>query len=264
METFILKLILSFIVGSLWITLATVAAEKYGSKIGGIITGLPSTILVSLFFIGWTQSTQAAVEATTLVPIIGGIICLFLITYLYLAPKINFWFSLIVATGIWFIFALGTYFTSFRSFWQSIVAYLFLLLVTYLIAEKKLKIKSIQSKKVRYTFSVLLFRGLLAGGIITLSVFLAKISGPVLGGVFAMFPAAFISTILVIYFQHGKEFSFPIMKVAILSGISVVSFGLFVRYTFLPLGLWWGTLISLILAWIVGYLVHLFVKKKVI
>ncbi|MDI9559183.1 MAG: DUF3147 family protein, partial [Pseudomonadota bacterium] len=51
---FVLKLILSFIVGSLWITMVTILAEKYGTRIGGLMAGLPSTILISLFFIAWT------------------------------------------------------------------------------------------------------------------------------------------------------------------------------------------------------------------
>jgi len=259
---FILKLILSFIIGSVWVTLTTIAAEKYGSKIGGVIAGLPSTILVSLFFIGWTQSTQAVVEATTLVPLIGGVICLFLVAYLFLAPKINFWLSLLGATFIWFIFSLGVYFTSFRNFGLSFVIYLVLALVSFIIVERYLNISSIKNKKVKYTFSMIIFRGLIAGTIISIAVLLAKLSGPVLGGVFSMFPAGFISTILVIHFQHGKEFSFPIMKVTILSGISVVSFGLFARYTYVPLGLWYGTLVSLLLACIVGYLMHLIVKEK--
>jgi hypothetical protein len=51
---FLLKLALSFIVGSLWITMGTVLAERYGTKIGGLVAGLPSTILISFgssFFI---------------------------------------------------------------------------------------------------------------------------------------------------------------------------------------------------------------------
>ena len=35
MDGFYLKLLLSFVVGGIWITLATVVAEKLGSKIGG-------------------------------------------------------------------------------------------------------------------------------------------------------------------------------------------------------------------------------------
>ena len=193
-----------------------------------------------------------------------GLICLFLVTYLFLAPKINFWLSLLGAVLVWFIFSLGVYFTSFRSFWLSFVIYLILALVSFVVVEKALTIPSVKQKAVKYTLSLLAFRGFLAGTIITLAVLLAKVSGPVLGGVFAMFPAGFVSTILVIYFQHGKEFSFPIMKVTIISGLSVVAFGLFVRFTYIPLGLWLGTLISLILAFIVGYCVHLFVKKMVI
>ncbi len=262
MDLFILKLILSFIVGGVWVTLSTILAEKYGSKIGGIIAGLPSTILVALFFIGWTQSTTAAVEATILVPLVGGIICLFLVSYLFLAPRINFWLALLISTGFWFVLALGAYFLGFRNFWISFLIYLGLTALSYLVAEKLLKINSEGKRKIKYTQKNILFRSGISGGIIAFAVLISKLLDPVLGGIFAMFPAAFISTILIIYFHHGKTFSFPIMKVAILSGMSVVSFGLFARYTYLPLGLWQGTLISLILAWGVGYTIHLFVKKR--
>ena len=46
-DTFILKLALSFLIGGLWITVASVAAERLGSKIGGVIAGLPSTAVVA-------------------------------------------------------------------------------------------------------------------------------------------------------------------------------------------------------------------------
>ena len=40
MEPFTLKLILSFIVGAIWVTGATILAEKYGTKLGGVIVGI--------------------------------------------------------------------------------------------------------------------------------------------------------------------------------------------------------------------------------
>ncbi|MBN1224817.1 MAG: DUF3147 family protein, partial [Candidatus Aminicenantes bacterium] len=52
-KIFLIKLVLSFFVGGAWVAAATLIADKYGTKIGGIIIGLPSTLLVSLFFIGW-------------------------------------------------------------------------------------------------------------------------------------------------------------------------------------------------------------------
>ena len=58
--TFWYKLLLSFLVGGCWVTLTTIIAEKFGSKIGGLLGGLPSTIVVSLLFIGLTQNAEVA------------------------------------------------------------------------------------------------------------------------------------------------------------------------------------------------------------
>jgi hypothetical protein len=54
--SFWIKLFLGFIVGSIWVTLTTVSAERFGSKVGGLIGGLPSTVVIALLFIGLTQS----------------------------------------------------------------------------------------------------------------------------------------------------------------------------------------------------------------
>ena len=82
-DLFLLKLTLSFIIGGLWTITATALADKFGTKIGGFIAGLPSTILLGLFFIAWTQNEKSAVEATTIVPLVGGINYLFLASYAY-------------------------------------------------------------------------------------------------------------------------------------------------------------------------------------
>src|SRR5579862_5879149 len=78
---FLFKLALTFLVGSLWLTGATILAERFGSKIGGVIAGMPSTIVIALFFIGWTQTPLAASQATVVVPLVMGIDGLFIITY---------------------------------------------------------------------------------------------------------------------------------------------------------------------------------------
>ena len=83
-DIFILKLVLSFLIGGAWVTTATHLADRYGTKIGGIITGLPSTALIALFFIGWTQSPVIAVDATTIIPAIGTVNALFLVVYILL------------------------------------------------------------------------------------------------------------------------------------------------------------------------------------
>lgn len=39
----LIRLVLAFAVGSLWVTVITLVAEKKGSVIGGVLGGLPST-----------------------------------------------------------------------------------------------------------------------------------------------------------------------------------------------------------------------------
>jgi hypothetical protein len=64
-SAFILKLVLSFFVGGLWITGGVALAERRGSKAGGLVLGFPSTVLLAIVFIGWTLSPQAAALATS-------------------------------------------------------------------------------------------------------------------------------------------------------------------------------------------------------
>lgn len=87
---FLVQLAISFIVGSFWVLLTTFLADRFGSKIGGFIGGLPSTAAVSFFFIGLTQSTEIAALATTVFPLsywiyrlISGPVCAFMAQRLY-------------------------------------------------------------------------------------------------------------------------------------------------------------------------------------
>ena len=115
MDIFFLKLILSFIVGSVWITCSTVFAEKFGSKVGGVLAGMPSTIVIALFFIGWTQGITAAAEATTIVPVVMGVGAIFVVVYALLS-SLNFIFAIIGSLGLWFILTLNLVSRNFHNF----------------------------------------------------------------------------------------------------------------------------------------------------
>ena len=87
MDFYFLKLLLSFIIGGIWVTLITIIAEKYGPKYSGIVSAIPSTTFIALFFIGWTQSIEVASQTTTLIPIVGGINTLFVVIYLLMIKR---------------------------------------------------------------------------------------------------------------------------------------------------------------------------------
>jgi hypothetical protein len=50
-HAFLLKTVTSFLAGGIWIGASTLLAERLGSKKGGLVTNLPSTILVALVFV---------------------------------------------------------------------------------------------------------------------------------------------------------------------------------------------------------------------
>jgi hypothetical protein len=67
-----LHLVLTVIVSSIWAPLTTIAAERFGSKVGVLIGGLPSTAVVSFFFVGFSQTPAVASQATTVFPLAYG------------------------------------------------------------------------------------------------------------------------------------------------------------------------------------------------
>src|SRR5205807_87984 len=97
---FLFKLVITFLVGSLWLTEATILAERFGSKIGGVIAGMPSSIVIALFFIGWTQTPLAASQATVVVPLIMGIDGLFILAYAFIVRQ-SFPLALLPSLLVW-------------------------------------------------------------------------------------------------------------------------------------------------------------------
>lgn len=108
-----------------------------------------------------------------------------------------------------------------------------------------------------------IFRGLFSGLIIALAVVMGKVGGPLLGGMFAMFPAMFTGTLLITFFAHGPLFSSAMMKASLISAVSVVLYAVLVRWTYIPLGLSGGTFVSILVSFAAACLLHIFIVKKI-
>ena len=106
MDPFIIKLILSFFIGAIWITSVTIISEKLGTKIGGVLGGLPSTCLIALFFIGFTQSPSIASQATSIMPFVNGVDAMFIVVFIFLGG-FNFYLGLIGCMLFWLISSLS-------------------------------------------------------------------------------------------------------------------------------------------------------------
>lgn len=63
-----MRVALSFAVGGVWLMLVSVIAEKSGHKLAALLGGLPSTLLIALFFIGLNKGPAYAAKATIVAP----------------------------------------------------------------------------------------------------------------------------------------------------------------------------------------------------
>lgn len=262
MDPFVLKLILTALVGGSWVVLSTIIAERAGTKLGGVIAGLPSSSLMAFLFIGWTQSPASAAQATTLAPLTMGVVSLFNVVYALLYAK-GFVLALSSALGVWLVLALGLLALNVTHYALSLLGLVVLLALSYWILEKVLDIPSEGQRQMRYTPSQLAFRGLLGGTIISFAVLMAKIGGPIVGGVFATFPNVMLSTMIVNHLNHGRAFSTAMVKSMTVSGaITVTLYVTAVRYLYPACGLALGTILSFVLSLLSGYFVYRFVQAR--
>jgi uncharacterized membrane protein (GlpM family) len=260
--SFWLKLVLSFIVGSLWVTFTTLSAERFGSKIGGLIGGLPSTVVIALLFIGLTQSPEIASQATTVMPLAQGLNGLFVITFMLIIPR-NLWAALCGALLVWLVNSTLLYLLDIQLFWVSLLGWLILLVFCYLVVEKRLKISSHGRLKTTYPPSQLIWRALFGGSVISLAVFMGKLGGPLLGGIFSSFPAMFLSALVITYRASGPNFSRSVGKSLLISGlINVPLYEIVVRFLYPSVGLGIGTALALLFSLGTGYLTYRFMKSR--
>lgn len=262
-DPFLIKLLLSFITGFIWLFVISKVAAKFGTKVGGVIAGIPSTLFVAFLFIAITQSTQAAAQSTTLVPLVVGINTIFVAAYVFLARKMHFVPSLLAAIAAWALAAFFVVESNMSNFALSVALFFPMTFLSYTLLEKKFNIDSSSKAVLNYTTSQLLFRSFVGGFLITLAVLMAKIGGPLIGGMFAAFPALTIALIIVSRLHHGEEYTEALLKNFIITGaLSVLIYTIAVRYSYPEFGLFYGTIVSLIISIIGSYFGYHLINKK--
>jgi hypothetical protein len=259
---FFLQLLLTFAAGSAWIYMTVYFSSNFGSRTGGFIGGLPSTALLSFFFIGYTQSPELASEATTVFPLAMGVTGLFLVFFTW-AARWGFFRGLITGLLAWFILSFVIAMIHPENFYLNILFYIFIMALSLFILEKKLKVRALEGRKTDHASNHMLLRSLFGGLIITLTVLIAKIGGPFLGGIFAGFPAMFIATLTVTNRVHGADFARALTKPLLVTFmITIALYALSVRYFYLSAGLYHGTLLAILVAAVSAYLTFRFILPR--
>jgi len=260
-QPFLIKLALSFFVGSIWITTVTVIAERFGSKIGGFIGGLPSTIVVALIFIGLSQSTQDASRAAVMIPLVMGVNSLFILVYLTLVHR-GLVRSLLIALFVWFVIIAIVVWSGVESALVSFLVWSISLGFAYYITEYFLDIPHKGGIRVAYTMQQILARGIVSGIIISMAVLISRLTGPVIGGIFSNFPVIFMSTLYITNRTGGVEFSRAVAKTLLLSAmLNVGVYSFTVHYAYQYTNLFTGTLIAILVSIASAFLIYRLIRK---
>ena len=244
---FLQQLLLSVVIAGLWIGAVTLLSERLGSRLGGMISNLPSTILVSLLFIGITQGVDFAAAATITVPLGMTLSTLFLFTFICLIPKGLGW-ALFGSLSAWLGFAvLSSFFQEVSRMGWTFV-YFFTALGTWLLAERVFKIPSVSKTGKRYKWWQMLIRAAFAGTVVGTAVLVGRSGSAFWTGIFATFPAVMLSSMVILTLAAGAGFARALGKIMLLASTNIVIYGFAAGYFFPWIGLTWGTVASFFIA----------------
>jgi uncharacterized membrane protein (GlpM family) len=251
--------VIPFILSALVVVLVTIIAEKYGTKTGGVLGTLPSTIIIAFLFIAFDKGVQFASDSVAVVPAEMGINLIFLLLFTQLSKK-GIPIALTGSLAGWTILTIGIYYTHMTSIASSLTLYIICFFITFIILEKTKKIPSQNTTTVHYTLLKLLGRSLIAGTIIAIAVTFSNI-GTVLSGIFSVFPAIFLSTMLISLKEHGPQFTGAMAKAMIYGSPSVVSYAICIHFLYPLIGIAPGTITAFLVAFLMTVLLFIFRKK---
>ncbi len=110
----------------------------------------------------------------------------------------------------------------------------------------------------RYTPAIMIFRAVFSGLVIVFAVLITKGGGPIIGGMFVMFPAMFVGMIFMTYFSQGATFSAAVMKSSILRNKRIMNNGSIPIF----LGFIGGTVISIIVSFAGTYVIRGYLMRR--
>ena len=259
-KVFIIRVIISFFIAGFWIASATLFAERLGTKIGGLITNLPSNILISLLFVVIVNDISFVINAVPAIPIGMTIDTIFLFIFVIIL-QYGLVLSTVISLIIWFMLALLATFLNYDNLFFNVIFYIIITLITFIVVEKVIKIPSVKKSKKKYTTIQMLIRALFAGSVVSSVIILSKFFNPYIVGIFSTFPAVLLSTMIILGINQNKEFAQATGKVLLLSSSNIIIYGLAVYFTYPKLGFTYGTIVSFILAFLWIWLFQPIVRR---
>lgn len=259
MLSFTLQTILPFFLSAAVVIIIMLIAEKYGTKTGGILGTLPSTIIVAYIFIALNKGVNFASNSVGVVPAEMGINLIFLFIFTILIRK-SIYTAFSASFVVWASLSFVLWAVDLKNIYISVSIFFISMIFTGFTLEKIIKIKSSGQKIVHYTFTKIALRGLLAGAIIAITVLLSNV-GEVISGIMSVFPAIISSTMIISYYEHGADFASGLAKSMIIGSCSVMSYAVSIHFLYPLYGILSGSIIGFLISIIVTLIILKFRKK---
>jgi hypothetical protein len=234
----------------------TLAVERLGGRVGGLLGTMPSTIVpASLGIYAQSVDAEAFLKAMDLVP--AGMLLNVLFLYSWrvlppLLPRLSLVATLLLMTVtslcLWLVFAFAV--VSGGNAWidEGYSTLAWALAPTSIMFF--LGILGTRSSRpapkgvMRVSLWVLLARGVFAALAIGVCVWIASMGNPLAAGVVSVFPAIFLTTMVSVWLSQGRAVQAGAVGPMMLGSLSVAAFALWARLFMIELGPWTGSIAS--------------------
>lgn len=197
--------------------LATLAAQRFGGNVGGFIAGLPTTAVLTIFFITYTEGAHHGFNVTGIFPLAIAVNAVFLAAFAAFSRK-SFSTGLLAALGIWLLVQ-SVLFCFHPVRFGVVVALGLLLFLVSLLFVGSIDIPDSRTRPVPHGLCDIVIRACSGGAIIVLAMVGSRWGGPVLGGILAAFPGTVVATLIITDVYGGRDLARIMARPMMISGV---------------------------------------------
>ncbi len=229
---FALTLIVKMAVTAAFVVAATVAAERAGPVVGGLVSTLPLGAGPVYVFLALDHGAPFIAQSAVGSLAINNVNVIFALAYALLAQRRSLAVSLALSLALWLVLAWGVHVVH----WSLLSAGLANVVVFAVSIALARPLRHVRIPPVRTYWYDLALRAVLVALLVGVVITLSFRIGPGASGILAVFPIILISVILILHRRAGGKPTAAVMANAVLGLIGFACACVVLHYTALPLG----------------------------
>jgi hypothetical protein len=221
-ETVALRAIAAFVVAGGYVTTMARLVEHLGSKLGGLLLALPSTVLVGVTFIAWSEGHDGLRQASAVLPVTVAAATVFLAVFIRFS-RFGLAAGYVGAIAAWLAITVPIAATHLDN--VAIATALSVLIFGSTIAFFR-HVPHRSVKLTGHSWRRSATRFVVAGAVAASTVVVAHYAGSVWGAVCASFPAVFSASLYLMTKAHGIDFTASLGRTMTFGCMANAVFGL--------------------------------------